>query len=446
MRILKKKDNYWRLYRNTEKDISDYKASRGIQSDLRIITNPIPEIIDIDISLIKKNIKITGYGQEVIKSNDAELQDEILKSMLIDGIGWLEIQIIDDKPTITPLKIGEVSEIEYDLNGNIIQITIRVTQNNFQTTKKYYIDRDGIPKIQITTNNPAIKEEMEKAGYDSNNEKINIYGFVPVIELAGPRTDSEANVSRVDGILDIIEEINEFSYSLKGIYQLHGEPYLAGNENFSDEDLAVLADNQVEEEETTDPNLFGQIVKKNGKTIKYIPLSEGGNIQYVEMKGAMAEYWHKDTEDKLERLNKKYPELLMAELMQGSAMSGYAVYLKLISLTAIIENYRNKYKTVLIKLFEFSSLMEGIQNNTRIEMGKIIQEATIETVNMIISVYQTGLIDKETAINKISDLLELDSLQVLENLKNPELQNNNETNIDGINMNNSKTRESTSLT
>ena len=54
MRILKKKDNYWRLYRNTEKDISDYKASRGIQSDLRIITNPIPEIIDIDISLKKE--------------------------------------------------------------------------------------------------------------------------------------------------------------------------------------------------------------------------------------------------------------------------------------------------------------------------------------------------------------------------------------------------------
>ena len=54
---------------------------------------------------------IEPYGQEIIKSNDAELQDEILKSMLIDGIGWLEIQIIDDKPTITPLKIGEVSEI-----------------------------------------------------------------------------------------------------------------------------------------------------------------------------------------------------------------------------------------------------------------------------------------------------------------------------------------------
>jgi len=51
-------ENLWRLYRNTETDKENYSEDRGLDKKIKIAHNPVPDIIDTDISLIGKKMKI----------------------------------------------------------------------------------------------------------------------------------------------------------------------------------------------------------------------------------------------------------------------------------------------------------------------------------------------------------------------------------------------------
>ena len=204
---MEKKALIWLLY---QKQWKDYLKERKLQESIRQIFNPIPTIISIDVAMILKGLKITG-ADEIIQANDMDwVLKEVVRCMLIDGIAWLDVSLVNGKIYLAPLSINEVSDLKYDEGGNIIQATVKTEL----MTKQYIIDERGKRWVKITTP----EQEGELVPYTRE--------FIPLVEFTGLYTDDEKNISRVEGIEDTIDAINEYEHIIMRIARLHGDPVI----------------------------------------------------------------------------------------------------------------------------------------------------------------------------------------------------------------------------
>lgn len=376
---MEKKENIWLLYKRKWKD---YVNQRKLDSKIKQIFNPVPNIISMDVSLLTKGLTILG-ADEIIKNNDFDfIIKELSRYIVIDGIAWLDVTVKKDNVYLSPLSISEVSNIEYDEGGNIIQITIKT--DIFE--KKYYIDSNGKKWLKITTE-------------DSETEIPYVREFIPVIEFTGLFTDTDDNVSRVEGIEDIIDDINEYESIIKSIAKLHGDPAIYGNVRL---DIEEIAEKDQERE---------------AGELKYFEVPEGGTLQYLEMTGNVMKYAMEKVIQLKEDVFYDYPELTLAKIIKGSGMTGYAIALKLTGLETIITGYRENFKMSLQKSLEYALILLGKNPDISINFEPIIPPDKDAQLNRIIQAYTSGTISFETAVKHTAKIFEEDPVEELDKLK-----------------------------
>ena len=377
---MEKKALIWLLY---QKQWKDYLKERKLQESIRQIFNPIPTIISIDVAMILKGLKITG-ADEIIQANDIDwVLKEVVRCMLIDGIAWLDISLVNGKIYLAPLSINEVSDLKYDEGGNIIQATVKTEL----MTKQYIIDEQGKRWVKITTP----EQEGEPVPYTRE--------FIPLVEFTGLYTDDEKNISRVEGIEDTIDAINEYEHIIMRIARLHGDPVIWGN--------VSMDTNEVTEKDK----------KRQEGEFRYLEVPEGGNLQYLEMSGNVMRYAMEKVQQLKEDVIYEYPELMLNQIMRGGAMTGYAVTLKLTGLDTVISGYRANFEAGLKKTLTYALIMLGKKPEFTVEFEPILPPDKDAVLSRVLQAYSGGLLPFETAVRKIAHLFGEDPQDVLQKLQ-----------------------------
>lgn len=138
--------------------------------------------------------------------------------------------------------------------------------------------------------------------------------------------------------------------------------------------------------------------------IEHLQVEEGGEIKYLEMQGNVVSILKDKIEELKRQVKEQYPELKIQEAVQGSGESGYAISLKLLSLISIIELYRDNFAKGIRKLFNYIQEMLRLQTQIEVEVYDIIPQNQKEEITETITLYQSGLISNEIAIEQIAEL------------------------------------------
>lgn len=387
---------YWLLYKKRNEDFKDLIAGSFPQVP-DITYNPVSLIIDIDIALITKGLLISGQGEKYVEQNKLYSKiPEIVKQQLLDGNCFvdpvlIEKTILRNGSTVTEqivqydvFSVDDVPEVDYDQRGNITRVQLQ----GDTTLKEYFYDENNVVKVKFVYDDDREDEEYPY-----------IPGFIPVVEFPGVKTDDEDNVSRVEGISQLLVDINLDKGKLDDIFSIHADPTLIGNVNFEDSD---------EEEDDA---------KRKAGQYNYLETPEGGKLYFLEMQGSVVQYLASEKDKKKKELTLEYPELLLNEIAGGSSMSGYAIYLKILNLVSIIESYRTILKDSLYNLFEISSMLDnGAKNDTKIKLDPVVKYNENDRINQIVSSKTNDLIDHKTAVTLTAQLFGLPADDIWEKI------------------------------
>ena len=375
----------WSLYK---KRSNEFKNIRGLPGDFKVTYNPVSLIVDIDIAMITKGLRIKGAGKKYADDNKfGRFIPDVVKHQLIDGnkfidIVWVEENILINGEMVKKnfvqydgYSVDKVSEVEYDQRGNIIKI---VLEGDLAT--KTYEKINSVVYYSIEWKEEGYGADIIEAVYPKN--------IIPVVEFPGIKTDAEDNVSRVEGIADLIVDINQDKRKLDDIFTMHADPTIVGN--FSMDDKADL---KSEEDE-----------------IKFVEVPEGGSMSFLEMQGNVVRDLAQEKDKKKKELTVEYPELLLNEIASGSSMSGYAIYLKILNLISIIEAYRAIFTSSLKLLFDISVYLddEVTLNDSVITLEPVVKYNELERINQIVTAKTNGVLNHETAAELTAALFDID--------------------------------------
>jgi hypothetical protein len=392
----------WKLYDNEGYD-DQYKSMRArdgieIGKSVKQIFNPAPEIIDMDIALITKGLKIVSETKDAENLQDINDWDYILDKYvlygLLDGKSYLEIVRKDrEEVFFIPLSVSEVTQTEYDEGGNIISADIQYNNNDVMVQKHYDME-----VIETTIDSETISVP-------------NTWGFIPLVEYIGHKGKDDKCVSRIRGLPPILDEINAMTADIKAIINLHADPIAWG-------DVNIDVDEHAEQEEER-----AAAVDEGSRSVRFMTVPEGGNLNFLEMQGNIAKLAKEERDTLLEELRDKFPETLLAKIAAGSGVSGFAVKLKLSGLLSIIEKFRSSLVAALKKSMKYALEMAGYDKEQKffIKLESPLPENTVEDVSIMIQAYASGLLPLETAAHRIAELLRLDADLVVELLKKQEM-------------------------
>jgi len=399
--------NLWRLYRNTETDKEYYRIERNLAKTIKIGHNPVPDIIDTDISLIGKKMTIrTGKDlekitEEITKNyNFAFNLTQIRKNMLIDGITWCEVALVtnglyEDYLLITPINLSQVRQVKYNYLNEIVLITFQIKRDNSTITKTYKINEKGFVLLEYQT------ESGEKKVQEMMMKKV------PVAEYIFYRTDDTNNVSRIAGVETLIDEINIHKSQLNGVFDIHAEPVAYGSASLNED-----------YDETEDNIQEAKVVDINRRFYKYISVPENSEMKFLEMQGNIARLLKEKINEEENSFSLSYPELLMNRLMGGGADSGYAVFLKLSGLDNIINKLRDAEKNFLSELFDIACQLKAVPfSGITIKYGDIASYNNLDRGNLIISLVSNALLDMKTGYKLVGEMLEEDPKEIETNLQ-----------------------------
>ena len=378
---MQRKIEFWKLYENTAYD-EEYKRIRQLDSNVKQIFNPVQNIIDLDISLITRGMKISGNtAEKIMEENDFDFfKEELLLYVLLDGVAWIDVVRQNDNIYLSALSVQDVKEVQYDVAGNITKIILESGEGDNVLQKIYTLD------------------EITIVQGDNRKTVPNVLGFIPVVEIWGLKSASQP-ISRIEGLIDKLDLINEYYAGTKSIGKLHSDPLMWGNAVFDSTKMAEKFKNRTEGE------------------VKYAHVPEGGKLQFLEMQGNVMKIMCEERDKLIEQVEHEYPELMLIKLIQGAAVSGYAISLKLTGLESLIQRYRSNYKTGLIKAFQYAFELLGINDTVEIQFDSIIPDSIKESLDAIISAYSAGLLDIKTAVKKTAKIFNENPEQILQNLQ-----------------------------
>ena len=416
----------WYLFNQTEDELILYKKERGYENPetTRLLINPVPEIIKTDIALSLLNIDYSGdLIKEIMNDNNInEINNLLLKYGLIDGIAFLEADNYNDKIVISVYDISHASGIIYDPFGRIVSGTFKKTANGCYYEKRYQLDSNGKIFYGLFTDDPVLIKNYKEKNQPINEMGDNPFDFIPIYPLFLNESSKELNLSRLEGILDSIDEINNLQNNLNKVYNLHATPILATTEDYNQEELNKMFNSEdTDITDTTDSN----VGDSKGK-IKVFTLAPEGKIQLVEMGGAVPSIMMENLVLEKKDLINKYQELKLTELMEGSAMSGYAVFLKMISLNSLINKIRRQLADVWNTLLKDSEKLftpekryiSSYKTESKMILKEIIESNAMDVLNMVISLWNNNLIDLDTAIEQIAVYLKLpDTEKIKQSIK-----------------------------
>lgn len=380
------KTNLWKLYQGKAYD-EEYRTDRSLPWNVKKIYNPAPLIINMDVSMILKGFNITGkVAETIIASNDWEYSKENLTlKILLEGRVWVDIAKVEDEVLLAVLISDEIPEIKYDAGGNITYAKIKIDTEEEKIEKEYFPDRI----IQ------KVNEEV--------TELPNLWGFIPLVEFTAEKAEEDA-VSRIENLIDTLDEINEYHADIKAIGKLHSDPLAWGNVRLNSESL------QSKDEEKREDT-------KAVRQMRFVQVPDGGQMQFLEMSGNVMKIMAGEKDKLIEQVQNEYPEIMLVQVSQGAAQSGYAFEMKLTGLTSIISRYRSILKIGLEKVFEYASLMLGSKNDAVISYEPIISKNPTELITNLAVAVGAGIVDKETATEEICKALSIDPAPVLKRIK-----------------------------
>ncbi|HPB88204.1 MAG TPA: phage portal protein [Thermotogota bacterium] len=380
------KTNLWKLYQGKAYD-ELYLNDRGLPGNTKKIYNSAPLIINMDISMILKGFNVAGKAAEIIiASNDWEYSKENLTlKILLEGRAWVDVAKVEDDVILSVLISDEVPEIKYDAGGNITYAKIKIEADDEKIVKEYYPDR-----IIQTVN-------------EETTELPNLWGFIPLVEFTAEKAEEDA-VSRIENLIDTIDLINEYHADIKAIGKLHSDPLAWGNVRLNSESLQSKDEEKREDTKTV-------------RQMRYVPVPDGGQMQFLEMSGNVMKIMADEKDKLIEQVQNEYPEIVLAQISEGAAQTGYAVEMKLTGLTSIISRYRSILEIGLEKVFEYGALMLGMQDDTNIVFEPVIPKNATELITNLSVAVGSGIIDKETATKEICKALGIDAAEVLKRIK-----------------------------
>jgi len=378
---MQRRIEFWKLYENTAYD-DEYRKIRRLNKDVKQIYNPVQNIIELDIALISRGMQILSKtAEKIIEMNDFDyFKEELLLYILLDGVAWIDVVRQEDKIYFTALSVEDVQEVNYDAGGNITRVVLESGEGETFLRKVYTLD-----EITIVQN-------------DTEKTVPNVLGFVPVVEVWGLKSASRP-VSRIEGLIDKLDLINEYYAGTRNISRLHVDPLLWGNAALDTTQMAEKFENRAEGE------------------IKYAQVPEGGRLQFLEMQGNVLKVMCEERDKLIEQVEHEYPEILLIKLIEGAAVSGYAISLKLTGLESLMQRYRTNYKTALIRAFKYAFEMLGVKDTVEILFDPILPFNTKDMLDATITTYSAGLLDLRTAVKHVAKVFEEDPDQILQNLQ-----------------------------
>lgn len=382
---MQRKIEFWKLYENTAYD-EEYKRIRQLDSNVKQIFNPVQNIIDLDISLIIRGMRISGdTAGKIIASNDFDFfKEEVLLYVLLDGIAWIDVVRQGNDIFLSALSVVDVKEVQYDVAGNITKIILESGEGEKKLQKIYTLDNITI-----------LQGDTEKT-------VPNVLGFIPVVEIWGLKSASQP-ISRIEGLIDKLDLINEYYAGIRSIGNLHSDPLMWGNAVFDTTQMAEKFANRSEGE------------------VKYAHVPEGGKLQFLEMQGNVMKIMCEERDKLIEQVEHEFPELMLIKLIEGAAVSGYAISLKLTGLESLIQRYRDNYKAGLMKAFKYAFDLLGVNDTVDIQFDSIIPDSVKESLDSVIAAYSAGLLDLNTAVKKTAQIFEEDPDNILANLKSEDI-------------------------
>jgi hypothetical protein len=384
---MERKKELWLLFQNQGYK-TEYIGLRKIEGVVRQVYNPAPTVVGMDSSLILKGLKINGNNAKtIVKGNDWEfIRQQMVLLLLLDGIAWFDVvrndvELVEGgketKVFLSPVSVEEMKEIEYDASGNITYAKIEVERNGIKISKEYTSEFEEIIEID------GEKQPPRKTGWD----------FIPLVEFTGSESDDEP-ISRIEGLPDPLDQVNEYYSFIRRIGKLHANPKVFGNVRL---DTQGIAEKQTERDQSDSMEL----------DVLYSP-SERAVLQFLEMQGNVLAQMRNERDELKNQIKEDYPELMLMQLISGGGMSGYAIALKLTGLETVIEKYRNNFKAGLEKTLNMATLMMGQQYDGEITFEKIIPDKVDEVLARISDLYVKGLLDLDTAVKKVVEVLEID--------------------------------------
>lgn len=340
-----------------------YKNLRGLLPRVKQIYNPVPVIIDTDVSLIRNSVKVRA--DEITSQIDWNyIKSKIIKEQLYDR-AYIDIEIVNQKPVIFIYSSDQIS-CEYDSQGNIIKATIN-RDAPFEP-KKYFIDKENKRWMQVGESKavPILYKDM----------------IFPIFEISGKDEEGDIeSISRIENLPDLLDLINKYEADMEVIFTKHADAPTWGQMKIQ-RSASEIEDNEIE----------------------HLQVEEGGEIKYLEMQGNVVSILKDKIEELKKQVKEQYPELKIQEAVQGSGESGYAISLKLLSLISIIELYRDNFAKGIRKLFNYIQEMLRLQTQIEVEVYDIIPQNQKEEITETITLYQSGLISNEIAIEQIAEL------------------------------------------
>ena len=340
-----------------------YKNLRGLLPRVKQIYNPVPVIIDTDVSLIRNSVKVRA--DEITSQIDWNyIKSKIIKEQLYDR-AFVDIEIVNNKPVIFIYSSDQIA-CEYDSQGNIINAKIN-RESPFKY-KEYYIDKDNKRWMRIEEEQalPILYENM----------------IFPIFEISGRDEEGGTEtISRIENLPDLLDLINKYEADMEVIFTKHADAPTWGQMKIQ-RSASDIEDNEIE----------------------HLQVEEGGEIKYLEMQGNVVSILKDKIEELKKQVKEQYPELKIQEAIQGSGESGYAISLKLLSLISIIELYRDNFAKGIRKLFNYIQEMLRLQTQIEVEVYDIIPQNQKEEITEILTLYQSGIIPLEIALEQIAEL------------------------------------------
>ena len=376
---MENKELLWMLYEE-EGYTSEYNSERNLPTTVKQFFNPIPKIINTDIALTLSGLRISTGNEnwEAIKeqiendNNWKYKQLRLVLFLLMEGNCYVEVSKNDALPggiQHTLYTEDQVVKVLRDKSERIIYFEVQGISPNGKKAKKIlsieefrYEEDDGEPIVVPNT-----------------------WDFVPVVDIFG-RIGKEKfqGRSRIAGILDKLDAINEYEWDLREIFRLHANPFV------------IVEAESIEQEEETDENQTDRTSLER-KYLRTLNVPEG-TAKYLEMQGNIAQLMKEERIELKGEIKEDYPELKLAEIMSGGAASGYAIELKLTDLLSVVDLYRKRLSEGLRDLWNMTGTMLGYSWNATVEFGPIIPQNISERIDQIANAHNGGFLSRKTAV------------------------------------------------
>ncbi|GEM_PF-3221860 len=389
----------WRLYERKTAYTKEYNEARNLTRTVSQVFNPVRKIINTDKALLLKGLKLTveeryDAALEALKdwNNWDFLKTRIALFVLMEGYVGVQAVPVNDGKAVKSIDLvmyekSQVKEVKRDSSGQVTYVEL----HGFDDEENPIVIKISETEFEYFMRGEKIEE---KSG-------VNAWGFVPFIEFFGlSGKDETIGLGRVDSIADSIDLVNKLEWDLREISDLHANPPIVGKFGEIEDDT--------QNEHTNQEEGFEHITQQQSRKYARIWDMEEGTAKYLEMQGNVMKTAAEEKERIKQALMKEYPELLLAEIVSGSGLSGYAISLKLTDLVSVIEDYRSRLKESLKDIWNMTGKMLGFNWNVEVSFQPVLNEDAGEKIGIISEAIAAGLLPKQIGSKLVVGLLDID--------------------------------------